>query len=208
MEVKRLVTDMGCRNVAKPSVGSSIAIFGGGAVGLAALLAAKLTAPAALVLVETLQARIDAIPSDLLAGVHVLHASDLPRAAIVSELRRLSASGTGMDLALDCAGSPEVLATCAEALGKCGTVLTVGGVSPGQTTAFQSEKFLVGGLTYRGTHQGDSVPRVMIPEMIRQWRLGRFPFDRLLSRFAFEQLDVALEEMKAGRVIKPLLVVE
>ena len=200
--------DAGLRNVARPPVGSSILIFGAGAVGLAALLAAQLTAPASLVLVEHSQAKLDSIPKEILVDVQVFNFSGMRREETVGILRRFSVDGKGMDFALDCAGSPEVIATCAESLSKCGTVLTVGGVLPGQETSFMSEKFLVGGLTYRGTHQGDSVPRIMIPEMIRQWRQGRFPFDKLLNRFKFEELENALEAAKAGRIIKPLLVVQ
>lgn len=186
-------------------MGSSIAVFGGGAVGLAAVLAAKATAPASLILVDTSQTKLDMIPKDLLTGVHVLNSSRMDHDAVVSKLKQLSGDGKGVDFALDCVGNARVLAAGVDALVKRGTVMTIGSTSATEAV-FRTEKFLVWGITYRGMHQGDSVPRVMIPEMIRQWRLGRFPFDQLLARFGFEELGKSLEEMHAGRVIKPLLV--
>ena len=43
--------------------------------------------------------------------------------------------------------------------------------------------------------------------MIELWRRGRFPFDRLLSFFGFEELERAMQEVKGGRVIKAVMVV-
>nr|OQO05624.1 hypothetical protein B0A51_17608 [Rachicladosporium sp. CCFEE 5018] len=193
-------------NVARSPVGSSIVIFGGGAVGLSALLAAKTTAPGALVLVDTSQTKLDIIPSEILSGVTVLNSKDFTHDALVAKLQQLSADAEGMDFALDCVGNEHVIAAAADCLTKRGTVMTIGSTSTTQAV-FKTEKFLVFGLTYRGMHQGDSVPRVMIPEMIRQWRAGRFPFDKLLTRFEFKDLEKALEEMHGGRVVKSLLVV-
>ncbi|KAK6429294.1 hypothetical protein LTR95_014560 [Oleoguttula sp. CCFEE 5521] len=193
-------------NVARPPVGSSIVIFGGGAVGLSALIAAKSTAPGSLVLVDTSQTKLDIIPSDILSGVTILNSKDLSHDALVAKLQQLSADGEGMDFALDCVGNEHVIAAAADCLTKRGTVMTIGSTSTTQAV-FKTEKFLVFGLTYRGMHQGDSVPRVMIPEIIRQWRAGRFPFDELLTRFEFRDLENALGEMHGGRVVKPLLVV-
>lgn len=37
---------------------------------------------------------------------------------------------------------------------------------------------------------------------------GKFPFDEMLSFYPFEDLDKALSEMKAGKIIKPVLMVD
>lgn len=41
--------------------------------------------------------------------------------------------------------------------------------------------------------------------MIELWRKGKFPFDGLLTYYPFEELDRALEDVAAGRVVKPVL---
>lgn len=145
------------------------------------------------------------IPKDLLAGVKVLNSSGMGHDAVVQKLKDLSGDGKGLNYALDCVGNGKVLSTSVDAMCKRGTVMTIGSTSTTEAV-FRTEKFLVWGLTYRGMHQGDSVPRVMIPEMIRQWRQGRFPFDQLLARFNFDELSKSLDDVHAGRVIKPLLV--
>ncbi|KAK5657548.1 hypothetical protein OQA88_3121 [Cercophora sp. LCS_1] len=62
------------------------------------------------------------------------------------------------------------------------------------------------GITFKGTHQGDSVPHVFIPFLIDLWRQGKFPFDKLLTYYKFDQLQQAMQDIKDGKVIKPVLV--
>ncbi|KAK5133160.1 hypothetical protein LTR08_008096 [Meristemomyces frigidus] len=193
-------------NVAKPAVGSSIAVFGGGAVGLSAILAAKLTSPACLVLVDNSQTKLDMIPKELLEGVHIVNSTNKSPEDVAAELKKLTPSGAGMDFAMDGVGNEIVLLTAHLSLDKLGTALIVGG-SPNAKQQTKIENHLVNGLTTRGMHQGDSVPRVMLPHLIQLWRAGKFPFDKLLTVFKFEELHEALDEMHQGKLIKPLLVV-
>ncbi|KAK3070369.1 hypothetical protein LTR53_010567 [Teratosphaeriaceae sp. CCFEE 6253] len=193
-------------NIAKPPPGSTIAIFGGGAVGLSAIMAARATKPASLVLVDNSETKLAMIPQELLEGVQVLNSASLSPENLVSKLKSLTPSSRGFDYALDCVGHEAVTTAAYLSLDKLGTVITIGGSATAKP-AFATERTLVNGLTIRGTHQGDSVPRVMIPELIRLWRDGSFPFDLLLTKFEFEELQKAIDEMHAGRVIKPLLVV-
>ncbi|GAB1729545.1 hypothetical protein NU195Hw_g180t1 [Hortaea werneckii] len=192
-------------NVTKPAAGSSIVIFGGGAVGLAALSAAKLTNPACLVLVDNSSAKLDMIPKEILQGVQVMNTLGKSPEVIAQELKRLTPTGQGMDYAIDGVGNESVVLAAHLCLDKLGTMLIVGG-SPTAKLSPKIEGHLVGGLTTRGTHQGDSVSRVMIPHLINLWRAGKFPFDKFLTAFKFEELEKALDETHAGRVIKPILV--
>jgi aryl-alcohol dehydrogenase len=57
--------------------------------------------------------------------------------------------------------------------------------------------------------QGDSVAREFIPQLIEYWQQGRFPFDRLITRYdGIEQIDVAANAMSRGEVIKPVVVID
>jgi len=192
-------------NVAKPAVGSSIVVFGGGAVGLSAIAAAKLMSPACLVLADNSQTKLDMIPREILQGVHTINTANKSSEDIAEELKKLTPSGAGMDYAIDGVGVEDVITAAHACLDKLGTMVIVGG-SPTAKISTKSQNHLVGGLTTRGTHQGDSVPRVMIPYLIQLWRAGKFPFDKMLTTFEFEELQKALDETHAGRVIKPLLV--
>ena len=52
---------------------------------------------------------------------------------------------------------------------------------------------------------GSAVPRVFLPQMIDWYRQGRFPYDRLITTFDFADINVAFEESRSGRAIKPVL---
>ncbi|KAK4569873.1 hypothetical protein LTR86_002842 [Recurvomyces mirabilis] len=191
-------------NIAKPPEGSRIVVFGGGAVGLSAVAAARLTKPECLVLVDNSSVKLDMIPKELLGGVTVLNSSTLTHEDLVSKLKSLTSDGRGMDYALDCAGNEAVATAAYECLDKMGMIMNIGGSATAQPK-YAVERNLVNGLTIRGTHQGDSVPRDMIPKLIEMWREGKFPFDKLLTPFRFEELKHAMAEMHAGRTIKAIL---
>jgi aryl-alcohol dehydrogenase len=53
--------------------------------------------------------------------------------------------------------------------------------------------------------EGDAEPRVFIPQLILYCDEGRFPFDRLIDFFPFEQINEAVEAQKSGQSIKPVL---
>lgn len=203
--ITRKQADIYGRNVAKPQAGSSIVVFGGGAVGLSAITAAKLTSPACLVLADNSQTKLDMIPKEILEGVHTINTAGQAPEDIAAALKKLTPTGLGMDYAIDGVGNEDVVLAAHLCLDKLGTMIIVGG-SPTARLTPKIEGHLVGGLTTRGTHQGDSVSRIMIPHLIQLWRAGRFPFDKFLTTFKFEELQHALDETHVGRVIKPLLV--
>lgn len=200
-------TDDRCSNVMRPPSGSTIAIFGGGAVGMSALLAAQLTKPDCIVLVDNSQAKLDMIPKSILGPNTRLYNSEAKSSdQIATDLRRLTFGERGVDYALDCVGNENVIKSGHAALDKLGMLVTIGSGSVSNVAGYSLAQHLQKGILHRGTHQGDSVPRDMIPKLLRMWKDGTFPFDKLLAEFRFEDMDKALQEMKKGKVIKPVLV--
>ena len=193
-------------NVAKPHPGSRIVIFGAGAVGLSAVMAAKLSSPALLVLVDNSAYKLSMIPEAILDGVELVDSSTLSSPGeLAAKIKSLKPDGRGMDFAVECTGNEAVNIEAHECLDKLGMLINVGS-SAGAKAGYTIPAQLVKGITTRGTHQGDSVARVMVPRMIELWRQRKFPFDKLLSRYGFEELGKALEDLKGGRVVKPVLV--
>jgi aryl-alcohol dehydrogenase len=67
---------------------------------------------------------------------------------------------------------------------------------------------LAGGRMLRGILGGDASPSLFLPKLIDYWRQGRFPFDRLLTFYPFHDIARAFEDIEAGKVIKPVLMME
>jgi aryl-alcohol dehydrogenase len=64
---------------------------------------------------------------------------------------------------------------------------------------------LMNGRTVRGILGGDAVPDLFIPQLVELYRQGRFPFDRLIRFYPFDEINRAVKDMEAGRVVKPVL---
>ena len=54
---------------------------------------------------------------------------------------------------------------------------------------------------------GDAVPQKFIPKLIRLFRSGRFPFDRLVRFYNFAGINRAIADSKRGQTIKPVLLI-
>ncbi|CAK3832868.1 hypothetical protein B0A55_02121 [Lecanosticta acicola] len=195
-------------NIAHPPPSSTIAIFGAGAVGLSAVLATLLSSPTStIILIDNsptkLHHLLQALP--IMQHVTTVDSTSTTPDSLSEHLKSLTPEGRGLDFALDCVGNSDVTRAAHMALDKCGLLLNVGSSATARAE-YTLASHLVRGITVRGTHQGDSVSRVMVPHLISLWRKGRFPFDGLLSEYKFQDLNQALEDMRAGRVVKPLLV--
>ena len=156
LDVKWLILNFGFSNVLRPPARSSIVVLGAGAVGLAACFAATLTSPTTLVLVDNSAEKLSRVPTDV--ATHSINSALLAEGELTSKLRKLT-SGRGFDYVIDAVGSGSLLKDGHGALAKGGTLLTLGGSQ--QTPTFTLQQHLIKGITYRGTHQGDSVPRLV-----------------------------------------------
>jgi aryl-alcohol dehydrogenase len=65
--------------------------------------------------------------------------------------------------------------------------------------------WLQGGRTVRGVIQGDSRPRDFIPRLVDLFMAGHFPLDRLVTRYAFADINRAAADAASGATIKPVL---
>lgn len=55
---------------------------------------------------------------------------------------------------------------------------------------------------------GSAVPAELIPEMLRWWKQGDFPVDRLIETFSFDDIGTVIRAGHSGKVIKPVLVMD
>jgi aryl-alcohol dehydrogenase len=186
-------------NVARPEPGSTMVIFGGGAVGLAALLGAQLTAVGRTVVVDVNPKRLD-VASEL-GATQVIDAAETDPTQAVLDLT----GGIGADYAIETSGRLPVLAGAVASLASAGTCVVIGAPPLGSTLPIDVTNLLGRGLKLVGTNQGDSDPRRFLPRLMDLHLEGRLPFDRLISRFDFEQINEAAAAAVDGSVIKPVL---
>jgi aryl-alcohol dehydrogenase len=187
-------------NVAQPAAGSTVAVFGAGGVGLAAVMGAMLTAAACVVAVDINPVRL-ALARDLGASHVVDSTRNDPLEAVLD-----ITGGVGADYVIETSGQPAVLQTAIASLASAGTCVVVGAPAFGTTVPIDVTNLLGRGIRLLGTNQGDSDPRVSLPRLVDLHRAGRLPFDRLIRRFPFERINDAAAAALDGSVIKPVLV--
>ncbi|MFM9442531.1 NAD(P)-dependent alcohol dehydrogenase [Streptomyces acidiscabies] len=186
-------------NVLRCEAGSSIAVFGTGAVGCSAVMAAVVAGCTTVVAVGGNPARLAL--AEALGATHTL---SFAQADPVQEIRRLT-GGTGADYSLEATGSPAVLRQAVDCLRQGGTCGLTGAAALGTEVSLDMSGLLFG-RTVTGILEGGSVPQVFIPELIDLYRRGRFPFDRMITPYPLAGINEAVADMKAGRAVKPVLV--
>jgi aryl-alcohol dehydrogenase len=181
--------------------GSTIAIAGGGPVGLAAVMAAAIRGCSAIVLVEPIAARRDLARE--LGATHAIDPVDAPDLAAAIR----DAVPDGVDFAFDTTGIVPVIEALLAALGSHGALGLVGvPKSPDAAFPVNVTALMTPGLRIFGIIEGDSDPAVFIPELLAHHAAGRFPFDRLIETFPLARINEAVEAQARGAVVKAVLV--
>jgi aryl-alcohol dehydrogenase len=184
-------------NTLRPEIGSSIAVFGVGGVGMSAILAAVARDCGTIIAVDVNPARLK-----LARELGATHTINPRRQDPVDAINRIT--GTGVDHSLECVGNPEVLRQAVDAMGPCGVCGLIGAPS-GDAEARLDMDTLLFGRTVRGIIAGDSVPDIFIPLMIDLYKKGRFPFDRMIKFYPLSDINKAAADMEKGKTIKPVL---
>ncbi|PFG65603.1 aryl-alcohol dehydrogenase [Propionibacteriaceae bacterium ES.041] len=185
-------------NTARPQVGASLVIYGAGAVGLAAVMAATNTPATRIVAVDVHDSRLELArqfgATDTINSTGVESVSEAVRERL----------GAPADFALDCTGIISVVEQTIATVGMRGTAILIGGAPAGAT--FTTDHFsTVFGKRIVGVLGGEGRSHVLIPALIELYRQGRFPFDRLIQYYDFDQLEEAIAASHRGEVIKPVV---
>ena len=56
-----------------------------------------------------------------------------------------------------------------------------------------------------GVVEGDSIPQEYIPKLIKYYQDGKFPLDKLIKVYDFQDINQAFADFKAGKVFKPIV---
>jgi aryl-alcohol dehydrogenase len=175
--------------VLRPEPGAGIAIFGLGSVGLAGVMAAAVAGCDPILAVEPDPAR-RALALELGATEALDPDARLPRSSV--------------DLSLETVGSEPVVDAALRVLRSPGACATVGFRGPRNPVRIDQGHLLYGRRLI-GVIEGDADPHDFIPRLLALQRDGRFPFERLITRFPFADLAAAMDAARGGTAIKPVL---
>ena len=186
-------------NTARVAPGESVAIFGLGGVGLAALLGARAASAYPLIAVDIVPEKL-ALARELGADF-AINPRDGDAVATIRELTR-----GGVMHAIESVGSESVLAQAYAATRRGGTTITVGLPGPQQMLSIPAVSLTAEERTIKGSYMGSAVPSRDIPRYVALYRNGRLPVDRLLShRLRLEDINAGFDRLKSGEAIRQVL---
>jgi len=176
--------------------GQSIAIFGTGAVGLSAVMAAKIVGATRIIAVDVVPSRLE-----LALQLGATHAIDAAAGNPVQAIRDWTRHGA--DFSFNTTRSPAVFTQALECLAMRGVAGFVG--APLGSWTPDMFQILSGGRTVRGILGGDASPGLFIPLLIEYYRQGRLPFDRLIRFYPFQDIARAFADCEHGVTVKAVL---
>ena len=182
-----------------PRPGTSLAVFGCGTVGLSGLMGAKIAGCGMIVGVDVSPARL-AMANEL-GATHVINGKDEDAAARIMELT----GGKGINYALEASGNPDVTLTMLECMARAGMAVLVSVTGPAAVPIILEKHIMNPSVTIAGAVEGWSNPKVFIPELVRFYKDGRLPVDKLSKFYDFKDMGKALKDFHDGAAIKPIL---
>ncbi len=180
--------------------GSSLLITGGGSVGLSALMAAAARGLTTIIVVEPVAAR-----RQLALELGATHAIDPSAGDIAEQVRAIIPEG--VKYAVDTTAAGPVITAVLASLAQQGRFGMVGVPSdPTATLSVNLIEMQARGLSFTGIVEGDSNPDVFIPELVEMYKAGAFPFDKIVTKMPFKEINEAVAAQARGEVIKVVLV--
>lgn len=185
-------------NVLHPDAGTAIAVFGTGAVGTSAIMAARVAGCTTIIGIDVEESPLELARE--LGATHTINSSETDAGEEIANI-----TGGGVDYAIETTAAPEVARHAVDALAPLGVCGLVGAAPLGTEFSLDMNDVLIPGKTVCGIVEGDSIPDLFIPRLIELYNQGRFPFDRLIEFYDLQDINRATEDSEQGRVLKPVL---
>jgi alcohol dehydrogenase len=182
-------------NTAAVRPGESVAVYGLGGVGLAALIGAIAAGAQPVIAIDPVASKRQ-LAIELGAAVAVAPAD---AAAAIADIG-------GVDVAIESVGRASVLADAYRATRRGGRTVTVGLPNPAEMLQIPAVSLVGDAKTLMGSYMGSAIPSRDIPRYIALWRAGLLPVERLLTSTApLADINRLLDELASGRAIRQIM---
>lgn len=184
-------------NTLNPKFYSSIAVFGCGTVGMSAIMAAKIAGCRNIIAVggnpKSLKLAME------LGATHTVNRKECED--IAGRIKEITDGGC--HYAIDTSGTSNFVKTALACLRFKGTAVVLG--LTGDVTINIQQELMGEAKSLVGVVEGDANPKTFIPKLIEYYREGKFPVNRLMKFYDFEDINRAFEESHQGVAIKSVL---
>lgn len=195
-------TGMGAvRNTAKVEPGSTVAVFGLGAVGMAVIQGAKMVGASRIIGIDTNPNKF--LLAKSLGATECVNPTE--HSLSIQEVLVEMTNG-GVDYSFECIGNVDVmraaLECCHKGWGECTVIGVAGAGEEISTRPFQ----LVTGRVWRGSAFGGVLGRSGLPKMVDEWLRGDFDVDPYITHnMTHENINTAFDLLHAGESIRSVI---
>jgi alcohol dehydrogenase len=177
--------------------GESVAIYGLGGVGLAAVMGALAGGANPVVAIDPAEAKRDLACE--LGAAGAFDPSD-------AERQTEALLGAKPDVVIETVGKARVLEAAYALVRRGGRVVTVGLPNPAEMFSISATSLVGDAKTLIGSYLGASIPARDIPRYIGLWRAGRLPVERLLSSVSpLGEINGLFEKLARGEAIRQIV---
>ncbi len=188
-------------NTAAVRRGQSVAVFGCGGVGDAAIAGARLAGASTIVGIDVDDRKLEWAKG--FGATHVCNSASEDPVAFV----RSVTGGYGADVCIEAIGKPAVYRQAFEARDLAGTVVLVGVPTPEMTIELPFQEVFGRGGALKSSWYGDCLPSRDFPMLIDLYLQGRLELDRFVSEeIALDDVEAAFHKMERGEVLRSVVV--
>lgn len=190
-------------NTGEVSRGQSVAVFGCGGVGDAAIAGAKLAGASKIIAVD-----IDDTKLEWAKGFGATHVCNSKNTDPVEFIQSVT-DGNGADVCIEAIGHPEVYKQCFEARDLAGTVVLVGVPNPEMKIELPFIEIFGRGGSLKSSWYGDCLPERDFPMLIDLYLQGRLDLDGFVSeKIALGDVEEAFHKMERGEVLRSVVMID
>jgi S-(hydroxymethyl)mycothiol dehydrogenase len=181
----------------------TVAVFGCGGVGNAAIAGAQLVGARTIIAVD-----LDPRKLEWARAFGATHTVDASKEDAVDAIRALT-DGNGADVCIEAVGRPEVLHQAFYARDLAGTVVQVGVPTPDMALPdIPMIDFFGRGGALKPSWYGDCLPSRDFPLLVDLYLQGRFDLDRFVSEtIALDEVEEAFHKMERGEVLRSVVTI-
>jgi S-(hydroxymethyl)mycothiol dehydrogenase len=180
--------------------GDTVAVFGCGGVGNAAIAGARLAGARTIIGVDVDARKLDAALR--LGATHVINSSESDP---VEAIRALT-DGVGVDVAIEAVGRPETYTQAFYARDLAGTVVLVGVPRPDMRLDLPLLDVFGRGGSLKSSWYGDCLPSRDFPMLVDLYLQGRLDLDAFVSEtIGLGDIEAAFDKMHRGEVLRSVV---
>jgi len=181
--------------------GDSVAVFGCGGVGDAAIAGAHLAGATTIVAIDLDDRKLEWAKQ--FGATHTCNAGTTDPVEYVKSVT----GGNGADVCIDAVGHPAVYRQAFDARDLAGTVVLVGVPNPTATIELPFIEVFGRGGALKSSWYGDCLPSRDFPMLIDLYQQGRLDLDRFVSEtISIDDVEEAFHKMERGEVLRSVVV--